>query len=121
LIDLPPAVRETTAFNLNNCLAFHTKVEFGQSIKVHFAKTFQDRVMDSAIAEKFKRNPLMQNEFNFAEEGKIQWDKFLKADDKLLSHLADEKGTQQLLRLIKSIPDIKFRLTPEQELMISTP
>jgi hypothetical protein len=35
--------------------------------------------------------------------------------------VSEEDGTQQLLRFIKSIPKIKFRLTPEQDLMISTP
>ena len=35
--------------------------------------------------------------------------------------MSEEEGTLQLLRFIKSIPKIKFKLTPEQDLMISTP
>jgi len=35
--------------------------------------------------------------------------------------VSDESGGLQLLRLIKSVPNLKFKLTGEQELMISTP
>lgn len=77
--------------------------------------------MEAEIATKFKRSRLLKGEFAYPEEAKIQWDKFLKADNKLLDMIADERGSQQLLRLIKSIPKIKFRLTPEQEMMIGTP
>lgn len=39
----------------------------------------------------------------------------------IIEQVADEDGTQQLLRFIKSIPKIKFKLTAEQDLMIATP
>lgn len=39
----------------------------------------------------------------------------------IIEQVADEDGTKQLLRFIKSIPKIKFKLTSEQDLMISTP
>lgn len=41
--------------------------------------------------------------------------------EEILEQVSDEDGTSQLLRFIKSIPKIKFRLTGEQDLMISTP
>jgi len=94
---------------------------FGKIKTVYYPKMFTDKVMEVEIAAKFKRSPALQGEFCYEDEGKIQWDKYLKADDKLLDLVSDEKGAQQLLRLIKAIPKIKFKLTPEQELMISTP
>ena len=42
-------------------------------------------------------------------------------DQQIIEHVSDEDGTQQLLRFIKSIPKIKFKLTAEQDLMIGTP
>jgi hypothetical protein len=35
--------------------------------------------------------------------------------------MAEEKGAEQLLKLIKSIPEIKFKLTSDQEVMIKAP
>lgn len=81
---------------------------------------FADKIMDPEIAKLFKRDPALKNEFALPDEGKLQIDKFLKVDDKILSQVTDERGAQQLLRLIKRIPKIKFKLTPEQELMISS-
>lgn len=69
----------------------------------------------------YARSSKLRGEFAYSDEANIKWDKFLKADDNLLEMIADEKGSQQLLRLIKSIPKIKFKLTPEQEMMIGTP
>ena len=49
----------------------------------------------------------------------ISYDQTLKEEERLairnqiIEHVADEDGTQQLLRFIKSIPKIKFRLTEE--------
>ena len=42
-------------------------------------------------------------------------------DPNILDQVSEEEGTQELLRFIKSIPKIKFKLTGEQDLMISTP
>ena len=113
LIDLPPAIREITAFDVNNCVAFHTTMQFGVAIVTHSAKEFTDKMMDQALGDKFKRSPALKGEFWYEDEAKIQWDKFLKADEKLIQSVTDEKGAAQLLRLIKSIPKIKFKLTPE--------
>lgn len=48
-------------------------------------------------------------------------DKFKQADNSIIKSASDEQGGFQLLKLIKSVPNLKFKLTPEQELMISTP
>lgn len=48
-------------------------------------------------------------------------DKFSRANDAIVETVSDEKGAEQLLKLIKSIPSLKFKLTIEQEKMISTP
>ena len=48
-------------------------------------------------------------------------DKFKQADNKIIQKASEGEGSFQLLKLIKSIPNLKFKLTTEQELMISTP
>ena len=41
--------------------------------------------------------------------------------EQIIEQVGEEDGAQQLLRFIKAIPKIKFKLTKEQDLMISTP
>lgn len=48
-------------------------------------------------------------------------DKFAAANDDIVDKVSEEKGSELLLKLIKSIPRIKFRLTPDQEVMIKAP
>ncbi len=50
-----------------------------------------------------------------ANEFSMIKDKFKPADDVIVKSVADEQGGFQLLRLIKSVPRLKFKLTPEQD------
>ena len=80
----------------------------------------QDTCFAEEILAKFARKG-PHSEFVFDDEFRLKEDKFKRADNAIVDQVSDEHGAQQLLRLIKAIPKIKFKLTPEQELMISTP
>ena len=81
---------------------------------------FADKWVSEEIVEKYARDEIT-GEFSFEDEFKLVEDKFKRADQDIVEQLSDEQGAQQLLRLIKAIPKIKFKLTAEQEMMISTP
>eukprot|EP00347_Sterkiella_histriomuscorum_P003774 403362997 len=83
-------------------------------------KQFQPQMLNEDFAKLYKKDPdtgrfKHENEFLNIE------DKFKRANDSIVETVSDEKGAEQLLRLIKSIPQLKFKLTIEQEKMISTP
>ena len=81
---------------------------------------FDDKFVNDDIAGRFTRHE-MTGELSYADEFLIIEDKFKRADNTIVEQVSDEQGAQQLLRLIKAIPKIKFKLTTEQEMMISTP
>jgi len=87
---------------------------------VYAPKFFPQVECDPAVKYKFVRSEITGELFCPNEFGFIK-DKFKPADDSIVKNVSDEQGGFQLLRLIKSVPRLKFKLTPEQELMISTP
>lgn len=77
-------------------------------------------MVEDELAKRFTRHEVTK-ELSFEDEFRSMEDKFKRADNAIVESVSEEQGAQQLLRLIKSIPKIKFKLTAEQELMISTP
>lgn len=120
-MNLPPVQRQDAAFTIQNI--FKVEKQEGQG-KIHtfFPIDFKDMPVDPSIQGQFVKHPKLgeyvcEKEFALFLKG----DKFKSADTSIIKSVADEQGSFQLLKLIKSIPNLKFKLTPEQELMISTP
>ena len=73
---------------------------------------FEDKFIDDDIAKLFTRNEIT-GELSYVDEFKLVEDKYKRADNRIVENVSDEQGAQQLLRLIKAIPKIKFKLTAE--------
>jgi hypothetical protein len=83
---------------------------------------FKDMIVPTELRDKYMRLLKLKELFYDKEfELVLESDKFKAADSSIIKSVSDEQGGFQLLKLIKSIPNLKFRLTPEQELMISSP
>jgi hypothetical protein len=83
-------------------------------------KSFKDKYFVKEELSNYKIHDKCGEMYDPDEFSQIA-DKFEGADGFITSKASSEEGAAQLLRLIKSIPKIKFNLTPEQELMVSTP
>ena len=71
---------------------------------------FTDKYIDDDISCLFTRH---EKTGEFFYEKEFKEDKFKSADKAIVESVSDEQGAQQLLRLIKAIPKIKFKLTSE--------
>ncbi len=118
MLNTPHEKRSGLAFNKDNL--FDLYFSKTRNADVYAPKYLPATLCNPVLQDKFVRSEITKeyycpNEFSFIE------DKFETADDKIVKSVADEQGGFQLLKLIKSVPKLKFKLTPEQELMISTP
>ena len=118
LTDVPPHQRRSVALNIRNVFKVsYDPVRFQNRFE---PLDFEDKLVNDDIAGRFTRSE-ESGELSYADEFKLVEDKFKRADNSIVEQVSDEQGAQQLLRLIKAIPKIKFKLTTEQEMMISTP
>ncbi len=118
LTNLPYEKRQQAAFSKNNIFDF--KFSTVRQELVYAPKHFPEVECDPGVKTKFIKSEVTGELFCPNEFSCIK-DKFKPADDAIVKHVSEEQGGFQLLRLIKSVPRLKFKLTPEQELMISTP
>ncbi|CDW90518.1 lupus brain antigen [Stylonychia lemnae] len=118
LSHLPLDKRKQTAFYSEQAI-FDLKYDKTFNEMIYHPKKFQPQLLHEKFAKKYKKQA--DGTYFYEKEFEMIEDKFQKADSFLVETVSDEKGAEQLLRLIKSIPQLKFKLTIEQEKMISTP
>lgn len=86
---------------------------------VYLPKRFPPQILSDEVRDLFTKQA--NGRYHYALEFENVRDKFSRANHGIVDFVSDEKGAEQMLRLIRSIPQLKFRLTVEQERMISTP